>query len=372
MSRDWTSYITSTPTDAGRALVLQGARLDEARRQLSDDRYARILDKAGLTPREAATLANIGRKLHYLLDELPEVRLPYRLRTLTALCDLSTEQVNQAAREGLIRPSMTEIECKAMRPPASEPISPVIRPTDSWNFGRLRWPRIDGFEGHGYIPGDLYANCIWFYAKAGDVVLDPMAGSGMLLHIWKEHHDWLNGHHQNITILTSDLAPRGPYAEQILQHDLTVGPPNQRADYIIIDPPYPELATGQYTQSPNDLANMAPDQWIRAIAGIARGFYDIQPSGGRCTVVIPNNRNINTGDRALFPDAVRQEFKNAGYRLYDTVYASRRIQQQQGRRMAILNNKARRARVPMTEISEVLTFLKEPSSAATDTNLQAQ
>ena len=36
MARNWAVYLTSTPTDAGRALVLQGVRLDEARRQLRD------------------------------------------------------------------------------------------------------------------------------------------------------------------------------------------------------------------------------------------------------------------------------------------------------------------------------------------------
>lgn len=358
MTRNWTRYITSAPTDAGRALILQGTRLDEARRHLSDKRFIHIISKAGLTPREASELAHIGHRLGHLLNQYPSLRLPYKIRTLNALSDLSTERIDQAARDGLIRPSMTDTECKAMRAPSHQSIPPVIRPTDNWNFGKLLWPRIDGFDTHGYIPGDVYANCIWFYAKDGDIVLDPMAGSGMILHVWQQRQSWLGDNHQDITVHASDLFPRGPYSDQIVQHDLTAEPPNIAADYIIMDPPYPAMAAGQYSQSQNDLANMTPDNWILAISQIATGFHYVQPNGGRCTVVIPNNRNINTGDRILYPDAVRHQFKNAGYQLYDTVYASRRTQQKQGRRMAILNNKARTTRVPMTDISEILTFVK--------------
>lgn len=358
MSRNWTGYLTSAPTDAGRALVLQGIRLDEARRKLSENQYMRILARVGITPREAATLANIGRRLHRLLEERSNIRLPYRIRTLVALADLSVQQISDAARDGIIHPAMTEPETKALRPPSPNPVPNVIRPTDNWNFSNLRWPRIDGYDGHGYIPGDLYANCLWYYAKDNDAVLDPMAGSGMMLHVWQERHTWLENHLTNLTVAGSDLNPRGPYKDQIRQQDLLDGPPPEHCDYIIMDPPYPGLVEGQYGDSPNDLANMEPQHWIRAMSSIASAFHNRQPQDGRCTVIIPNSRNIVTGRRDLFPEVVRDIFRGAGYKLYDIAYASRRTQQKQGRRMSILNNRARRARVPMTDISEVLTFIK--------------
>ena len=358
MARDWAAYLTSTPTDAGRALVLQGIRLDQARHQLSETHYARTLARANIRPREAATLANIGRRLHHLLEEHPNTRLPYRLRTLVTLADLSAQKVSDAAKDGRIHSAMTEPEAKALRPPSSNPMPSVIRPTDNWNFSSLRWPRIDGFDNHGYIPGDVYANCIWYYARDDDSVLDPMAGSGMMLHVWRERHTWLEDRLPNLKVAGSDLNPQGPYAKDIRKQDLLEAFPQEPYDYIIMDPPYPGLVSGQYSDSPNDLANMKPHDWAQSIESIAQGFYNQQPSNGRCTVIIPNNRDMVTGRRNLFPDVVRNIFRDAGYQLYDTTYASRRTQQKQGRRMAILNNQARRARVPMTEISEVLTFIK--------------
>ena len=338
--------------------MLQGLRLDEARRQLSETQYVRVLARASIRPREAANLANIGRRLHFLLEEHPDIRLPYRLRTLVALADFSTESISVAAKDCLIHPAMTEVEVKALRPPSLNPIPSVIRPTDNWNFSSLRWPRIDGFDAYGYIPGDVYANCLWYYARDDDSVLDPMAGSGMMLHVWQERHTWLDGRLPNLTVSVLDLNPRGPYGQLIRRHDLLEGLPEDSYDYIIMDPPYPGLANGRYSDLPNDLGNMEVRDWSQAMRSIALGFYNQQPSNGRCTVIIPNNRNIVTGQRNLFPDVVRSIFRDVGYQLYDTTYASRRTQQKQGRRMAILNNQARRARVPMTEVSEVLTFLK--------------
>ena len=82
-----------------------------------------------------------------------------------------------------------------------------VRPTDNWNFSNLRWPRIDGFDSYGYIPGDVYANCLWYYARDYDSVLDPMAGSGMVLHVWQERNTWLDDRLPNLTVSGSDLNP---------------------------------------------------------------------------------------------------------------------------------------------------------------------
>ena len=357
MPRDWIRYLTNTRTDAGRALVEQGNRIDEARRTLAADVYQRLLSAAGITARDARLLATIGRRLRHLLDLKPRLRLPIRIRTLAALSELSTETLTRAADEGLVHVAMTEADVRSLRGPATASPASIIRPTDNWSFSTLRWPRIDGWDGHGYVPGDLYANCLWYYAHDGDTVVDPMAGSGMLLRVWEDRATWIDGKHWNLDIVLSDLFPRGPYNGQILLCDLLEEFPTERADYIIIDPPYCGLVDGQYSNLPNDLANMDAIRWTKAMESIAHRFRAIQSQGGRCTVIVPNNRIITTGERALFPEVVRRIFCQAGYELYDVTYASRRTQQKQGRQMGVLNNRARRDRVPLADISEVLTFI---------------
>ncbi len=358
MSRAWHRYLNNAHTDAGRAIVEQGKRIHEARQELSEGRYLSVLAEVGISPRDARMLAAIGSRLHSLLELQTGVRLPYRIRTLTSLAELSAETLTRAADSGLLHPAMTEVEAKELRGTASASSPSVIRPTDNWNFSTLRWPRMDGWEGHGYIPGDLYANCLWYYAREGDTVTDPMAGSGMMLKVWEDRDQWYAADTIDIQIVLSDLVPRGPYADQIQERDL-LNPESMEecADYIIIDPPYCGLVRGQYSESPSDLANMEPESWVKAMTTIAKRFSNVQPDDGRCTVIVPNSRSITTGERILFPELIRRIFQQAGYRLYDVTYASRRTQQTQGRQMGILNNRARSEKVPMADIAEVLTFI---------------
>ena len=362
MSRNWQRYLRNAQTDAGRAIVEQGKRIHEARQQLPEKRYLIVLAKAGVTPRDARTLAAIGNRLHPLLESQPKIRLPYRIRTLSSLADLSAETLAVAADSGLIHPAMTDTEARDLRGATGATLASVIRPTDNWNFSTLRWPRIDGWEGRGYIPGDLYANCLWYYAREGDTVIDPMAGSGMMLKVWEDRAQWSAANTIDIQVMLSDLVPRGPYADRITERDLLDQNPAEQADYIIIDPPYCGLVNGQYSNSPSDLANMEPDSWVEAMEAIAKRFSQSQPEDGRCTVIVPNSRTITTGERILFPEVVRRIFQQAGYRLYDVTYASRRTQQRQDRKMGFLNNRARREKVPMADIAEVLTFINGADS----------
>ena len=220
MSRNWQHYLRNAQTDAGRAIVEQGKRIHEARQQLPEKRYLIVLAKAGVTPRDARTLAAIGNRLHPLLESQPKIRFPYRIRTLSSLAELSAETLAVAADSGLIHSAMTDTEARDLRGATGPTLFSVIRPTDNWNFSTLRWPRIDGWEGHGYIPGDLYANCLWYYAREGDTVIDPMAGSGMMLKVWEDRAQWSEANTIDIQVMLSDLVPRGPYADRITERDL--------------------------------------------------------------------------------------------------------------------------------------------------------
>ena len=47
--------------------------------------------------------------------------------------------------------------------------SSLIKPSDNWNFYNVFYDRIEDGDGHGYIPGDLYANALFYYTKPGDL-----------------------------------------------------------------------------------------------------------------------------------------------------------------------------------------------------------
>lgn len=241
----------------------------------------------------------------------------------------------------------------------SEPLfSPIIKPSDNWNFSTVQYGRIDEKLGEyrGYIPGEIYANCFWYYVKPGDLVIAPMAGSGQIWRVYEARQEWMGKHVYDFDIKMFDLNPRGQYKDLITQHDLTKSFPVEHPDYIVMDIPYYGMVAQQYSNKSEDLANMSLEDWQIAIARIAKNCATAQKTGTLCTVISPNYRDVANGLIVMVTDIIRSLWESAGYILHDKAYSSRRIQQNQSPQMARMNNKAKANRIMLTDITEILTF----------------
>ena len=60
-----------------------------------------------------------------------------------------------------------------------EGLSCKPRPYDVWNFPECH--ELFGYDYEGRIPGQLILQLLYFYTKQGDLVVDPMAGSGTVV-----------------------------------------------------------------------------------------------------------------------------------------------------------------------------------------------
>ena len=241
----------------------------------------------------------------------------------------------------------------------NEPLfSPIIKPSDNWNFSTVQYGRIDEKLGEyrGYIPGEIYANCFWYYVKPGDLVIAPMAGSGQAWRVYEARQEWMVQHVYDFNLKMFDLTPRGKYKDLIIQHDLTKSFPVENPDYIIMDIPYYGMVAQQYSNKAEDLANMTLEDWQIAIATIAKNCATAQKTGTLCTVISPNYRDVANGLIVMVTDIIRSLWESAGYILHDKAYSSRRIQQNQTPQMARMNNHAKANRIMLTDITEILTF----------------
>ncbi|MEG4800215.1 hypothetical protein QUB63_03950 [Microcoleus sp. ARI1-B5] len=241
----------------------------------------------------------------------------------------------------------------------SEPLfSPIIKPSDNWNFSTVQYGRIDEKLGEyrGYIPGEIYANCFWYYVKPGNLVISPMAGSGQVLRVYEARQEWMGQHVYDFKLKMFDLTPRGKYKDLITQHDLTKSFPVENPDYIVMDIPYYGMVAQQYSNKPEDLANMALEDWQVAMGAIAKNCAVAQRSGTLCTVISSNYRDVAKELIVMVTDIIRALWESAGYTLYDKAYSSRRIQQNQTPQMARMNNQAKANRIMLTDITEILTF----------------
>ncbi|PSB00332.1 hypothetical protein [Merismopedia glauca] len=236
--------------------------------------------------------------------------------------------------------------------------SPIIKPSDNWNFSTVQYGKIDDKpeEDRGYIPGEIYANCFWYYVKPGDLVVAPMAGSGQVWRVYEARQEWMGKDIYDFNLKMFDLTPRGKYKHLITQHDLTKSFPVENSDYIVIDIPYYGMVAQQYSDKPEDLANMALEDWKIAIGAIAKNCAVAQRTGTFCTVISPNYRDIAKGQIFMITDSIRFLWESVGYLFYDKAYSSRRIQQNQTIQMARMNNQAKASRIMLTDITEILTF----------------
>lgn len=122
----------------------------------------------------------------------------------------------------------------------------------------------------GRIPGQIVANTLYWFTKPGDLVIDPMAGSGT-------------------TIDACLLLGRRCYAydinvtrEDILQNDIREGFPEgtRTPDFIFVDPPYWNLK--QYSDS------LSLEGFYDLLCLLAQSCYNLLKPGNEMAVLMGN------------------------------------------------------------------------------------
>jgi adenine-specific DNA-methyltransferase len=106
----------------------------------------------------------------------------------------------------------------------------VIQPTTLWDYPSQNYGR-DGAQGDQHYTGATPSYIIWNllerYTKEGNLVVDPMCGSGTTLDVARD---------LNRRALGYDIHP---YRKDIFRADARNLPlENEKADFVFIDPPY--------------------------------------------------------------------------------------------------------------------------------------
>jgi hypothetical protein len=183
-----------------------------------------------------------------------------------------------------------------------------------------------------------------------------MAGSGQIKRVYDDRARWMKPDLWDLDLRLFDLTPRGPYRALIGQHDLLSGFPDVGGapDYVIMDVPYFGLCYRQYSRRTDDIANMDLDGWTAAMQRLAR--VCAEAGAKRCTVFIAALVDPERRVMVQAPHIVRMAWLSAGYALARVCYAPRGIHATKTARAAMLNSEARKHRVPLNDMLEVLTF----------------
>jgi DNA modification methylase len=178
-----------------------------------------------------------GKKLLDFLDRF----LPHP----TLLDTTSNLQMNKTVR--LILEQKEKIRKRINEVDIEEEI-PLIEATNFWDFPRQSYgltPKGDN-KYPGVTPALIIYNMIWRYTDPGDLVVDPMAGSGTTLDVCKE---------EKRRCICYDIAPTRP---DVIQNDARKIPLEENSvDMVFIDSPYGDNV--RYNDHPDDIGKISSE-----------------------------------------------------------------------------------------------------------------
>ena len=224
----------------------------------------------------------------------------------------------------------------------------IIKPSDWWAFSRPKWQKDGDFDGS--IPGEIYANCLYHYCPDEAIIVDSMAGSGMIKKVVDEKQRWIRNRKVDWTLHCYDKFPK---REFIIKHDARFKLP-VNVDFIFIDPPYFIQSKKYYDGEMAKLDNY--EEYKSYLDEIVRASYDSLKSGGRLAILIPKWNGSKQTVNINIPYHVLNSCMSFGFTWIDTVYVSRG--KQQIKRAAFLNQSAKEERNPFSDTCELIIIQK--------------
>ncbi len=177
----------------------------------------------------------------------------------------------------------------------SEDEKPSLETTTLWDYPRQSYGKTlkGNNKFQGVTPAFLIWNLIQRYTKPGDLVVDPMAGSGTTVDVCKEEKREVRGY---------DLAPRHP---EVVQSDARKIPlADESVDLIFIDSPYGDNVN--YSEHPDDIGKISceDERFYHELEKVAIEAYRILKPGKVLGWLI--------GDQW-----VKKRFTPVGFKLYE-------------------------------------------------------
>jgi ParB-like chromosome segregation protein Spo0J len=142
-----------------------------------------------------------------------------------------------------------------------------IRPYDVWNFSGL--DERFGMKYPGQIPADIVFNTLYFFTKPNDLVVDFMAGGGVV----KDVCDVMNDRR----CLMYDINPVKERENEIAQYDITdtnrdIPEEARDAKLFFWDPPYYKKKVEEYGS--NSISALTRDEYLNTFKVVTDKLYE--------------------------------------------------------------------------------------------------
>lgn len=204
---------------------------------------------------------------------------------------------------------------------------PVLEATTLWDYPKQSYGKTP--KGNNKYPGVTPAFIIWNliqrYTKPGDLVLDPMAGSGTTIDVCKE---------EGRRVIGYDIAPAHPEVQQADARNIPLE--DNSVDMVFIDSPYSDNI--RYNDHPDCIGKISceDERFFDELEKVAREIHRVLKPGKVMAWLI--------GDQW-----VKKKFTPVGFKLYqrlcnyfDTVDIICVVRRGQTSNTGIWYNRARR------------------------------
>lgn len=171
---------------------------------------------------------------------------------------------------------------------------PLLEATTLWDFSRQSYGKTPKGDNKypGVTPALLIWNLIWRYTEPGDLVVDPMCGSGTTIDVCKE---------EGRRVIGYDIAPVRP---DIIQNDAREIPlPPNSVNLVFIDSPYGDNV--RYNEHPACIGKISSETEL---------FYDeLEKVIKECHRILKTGKVLGwlIGDQW-----VKKRFTPVGFKLY--------------------------------------------------------
>lgn len=323
-------------------------------------KFGSLCRAAGIHPIKARLYTLQGRALENVDEEVckpdslrsaPAILLDYALRQKQKAAEYLTEAALLIETDsGITLHQIHRSWCRKHGGYKSK--LDIIKPSDWWAFSHPKWRKEEDFPGS--IPGEVYANALYYFAPQRGVAVDPMAGSGMLRRVYNDRARWQKERNFKLKIYFFDLYPRRRY---IKRHDARQPLPI-KADWIFLDPPYFGQSSHLYN---GDLASATTyDAYLKQLQRVIKSMTVSLNKGGRLCIFLPKWSGLKNEDPNfdLPSDAYNLALK-AGLNWVDAAYVSRGRQQEPG--SAIKNIFAKR-NLRMRSDTCILNVFEKPET----------
>ena len=186
--------------------------------------------------------------------------------------------------------------------------------TNHWRFGS---EEKDDNGWDGGISKHVVANLIHYYTDPGDIVIDPMAGSGRTGKVVETmpyfSADWENGSAEYggpRTVLMSDIDPQ---RDGIEKADARERIPFAGASLVLLDPPYWNIAKDKYATGGDTL-----EEWLETITAIGIQCKEALKPGGAIAFICDDY--LRSKERRSLSLLAAMEWAKIGLSPRETIY----------------------------------------------------